>query len=302
MKIYTVIYTVLSLVAALILAGFVTAIGFIPPLVPYEFTIKFTVTITAGVVSVIILVGGIGGVLGGEGNTLWVSVGSGATSLILTAASVVGGWYIFWVNPIARAEYEDVVLGDSSFAKELVSGLLDEAYDEDCSEAGYFDYRIGLWYGASYSSYGYRRGAPINLYVSHCPGLVWTVSASGYFPVPVASVKYVNINPYQMRVGPDGDLEVEDDAGEWVPLSKVSGYLANDPKASDSLRRLLKEDVDFSIDYGAPRVTYYIHGGSRLDVLAERERLSRLLDLIAGIYPEGYDYNWDPAEFGDYNV
>jgi hypothetical protein len=300
LKIYTVIYTVLSLVAALILAGVATAVGFIPPLVPYEFTIKFIVTITAGVVSIIILVGGLAGVLGGKGNTRWLSLGAGAISLILTAASVIAGWYIFWVNPIARAEYEDVVLGDSSFAKELVSGLLDEAYGEDYSEAGYFDYRIGLWYGASYSSYGYRRGAPINLYVSHYPGLVWTVSASGYFPVPVASVKNVNINPYQMRVGPDGTLEVEGrDAGDWVSLSTVSGYLANDPKASNALRRLLKEDVDFSITCGAPGVMYYIYG-DRFDVRAERKRLSQLLDLIADIYPPGAKFDWDPSEIPDY--
>jgi hypothetical protein len=301
MKIYTGIYVVLSLAAALILAGVSTAAGFIPPLVPYEFAIKFIVTITAGVVSIIILVGGVGGVLGGEGNTRWVSVGAGAISLVVVAATVIGGWYIFWINPIARAEYESKILGGSSFAKELVSGQLDDAHDEDYSNAGYFDYRMGLWYGASYSSYGYRRGAPINLYISHYPGSDWSVSASGYFPVPVPSVKYMNINSYQMRVGPDGTIEVEGgDPGEWVALSTVSGYLANDPKASNALRRLLESDLDFSINNGAPYVYYYIPADVEPDIRAEKERLSVILDYIADIYPPGAKFNWDPSSMTCY--
>jgi hypothetical protein len=299
LKIYTVIYTVLSLVAALILAGVATAVGFIPPLVPYEFTIKFIVTITAGIVSIIILVGGIGGVLGGEGNTRWLSAGAGAISLILTAASVIAGWYIFWINPIARAEYESEIVGGSSFAKELVSGQLDDAHDVDSLKAGYFEYRMGLWYGVSYSSYGYRRGAPINLYVSRYAGSEWSVSASGYFPVPVPSVRYLNINPYQMRVGPDGTLEVEDgDAGDWVSLSTVSGYLANDPKASNALRWLLESDTEFSIDNGAPYVYYTMP--AEPDVRAEKTRLSVIIDYIADIYPPGAEFDWDPSDISGY--
>ncbi|UCE27869.1 MAG: hypothetical protein JSW52_03700 [Candidatus Coatesbacteria bacterium] len=295
MKIYTGIYTFLSLMAALILVGVATVAGFIPPLVPYEFAIKFIVIITAGVVSVIILVGGVGGVLGGEGNTRWVSVGACAISLILTAASVIGGWYIFWINPIARAEYESEIVGGSSFAKELVSGQLDDAHDAGSSEAGYFEYRMGLWYGVSYSSYGYRRGAPVNLYVSRYAGSDWSVSASGYFPVPVPSVKYLNINPYQMRVGPDGTLELEGgDAGEWVSLSTVSGYLANDPKASNAFRWLLESDTEFSINNGAPYVYYTMPGEP--DVRAEKERLSVILDYIADIYPPGAKFDWDPSD------
>jgi hypothetical protein len=278
-----------------------TAVGFIPALVPSELAIKSFLTLIAALVCFVIIVGGVVGVLGGDGNRRWLSAGAGAISLIIAAAGIAGGWYIFWINPIARAEYEARILDDSSFAVELVSGQLDDAYDEDYSEAGYFDYRMGLWYGASYSSYGYRRGAPINLSVSHYPDSDWSVSASGYFPVPVASVKYVNINSYQMRVSPDGTLEVEGgDAGEWVPLSTVSDYLADDPKASDALRRLLKSDVDFSINYGTPNIYYDIPEDGELDVRAERERLSRLLDLIADFYPPGAKYDWDPSALPSY--
>lgn len=301
MKIYTGIYVAFSLAAALVLAATATAVGFIPPLVPYEFAIKFVLTLTTAVVCIIILVGALAGGLGGEVNTRWLSLGAGAISLILTAASVVGGWYIFWINPIARAEYESRIVGDSAFATELVSGQLDDAYDADYSKAGYFEYRMGLWYGASYSSYGYRRGAPINLYVSHYPGSDWNVSASGYFPVPVPSVKYLNINSYQIRVGPDGALEVEGgDAGEWVPLSAVSGYLANDPKASNALKRLLESDTEFSINGGAPYVYYNIPAGAEPDVQAEKERLSVILDYIADLYPPGAKFDWDPGDIPDY--
>jgi hypothetical protein len=301
MKIYTGVYVALSLIATLVLVGVAASVGFIPPLVPYEFAIKSILTITAAVVCVMILVGGVAGVLGGEGNARWISIGAGAISLVVAAAAVIGGWYLFWINPIARAEYEARILGDSSFAVELVSGQLDDAYDEDFSEVGYFDYRMGLWYGASYSSYGYRRGAPINLSVSHYPGSDWSVSASGYFPVPVASVKYVNINSYQMRVSPDGTLEVEGgDASEWVPLSTVSGYLANDPKASNALRELLISGTEFSIGGGAPYVYYNIPESGELDARAERERLSDVIDLIADIYPPGAEYDWDPSDLPSY--
>lgn len=301
MKVFTGVYVVLSLVAALVLAGAAMAAGFIPPLVPYEFAIKFILTITAVVICIMIFVGAIAGGFGGEGNARWISIGAGAISLLVAAAAVIGGWYIFWINPIARAEYEAKILGDSSFAEELVSGQLDDAYDEDYSEAGYFDYRMGLWYGANYSSYGYRRGAPINLSVSHYPGSDWSVSASGYFPVPVASVKYVNINSYQMRVSPDGTLEVEGgDAGEWVPLSTVSGYLANDPEASNALWELLISGTEFSIGGGAPYVYYNIPESGELDARAERERLSDVIDLIADIYPPGAEYDWDPSDILDY--
>jgi hypothetical protein len=301
MKIYTGIYVAFSLVAALVVAAAATAVGFIPALVPYEFTIKFGLTLITAVVCIVIFVGALPGGLGGKGNTRWLSAGAGAISLILTAASVIGGWYIFWINPIARAEYGSKIVGGSSFAKELVSGQLEDAYDADYSKIGYFEYRMGLWYGANYSSYGYRRGAPIYLYVTRYPGSDWSVSVSGYFPVPVPSVRYLNINSYQMRVGPDGTLEAEGgDAGEWVPLATVSGYLANDSKASNAIRRLLESNTDFSINGGAPYVNYNISTGAKPDVRAEKERLSAILDYIADIYPPGAKFDWDPSEIPDY--
>jgi hypothetical protein len=306
MKIYTGIYIVLSLAAALVLAGVATGVGFIPALVPFEIAIKSFLTLVAALMCVLVIVGALFCTLNERRKARWFPAGAGAISLVITAAGIAAGWHIFWINPTARIGYEEVVLRDSALAEELVSGLLDDAYDEDQSDSSYLEYRTGRWRGTFYSSSGYRRGAPVYISLYYYHGSDWWVNTSGYGPVPVDSVKDLNIERNQIRELPDGTFEVENDAGEWVPLSTVSDYLANDPKASDALRRLLKEDVDFStdfsIDYGAPGVTYYIYGDGGLDVRAERERLSRLLDLIAGIYPEGYDYGWDPAEFGDYNV
>jgi hypothetical protein len=104
-----------------------------------------------------------------------------------------------------------------------------------------------------------------------------------------------------MRVSPDGTLEVEGgDAGEWVPLSTVSSYLADDPNASNALRRLLESDAEFSINSGAPYVYYNIPESGELDARAERERLSDVIDLIADIYPPGAEFDWDPSDLPSY--
>ncbi|UCE28143.1 MAG: hypothetical protein JSW52_05185, partial [Candidatus Coatesbacteria bacterium] len=265
--------------------------------------IKSFLTLISALVWVIIIVGALFCGLSEGRKARWLLAGAGAISLVITAAGVAGGWYVFWINPTARIGYEVVVLGDSVLAEELVSGLLDDEYVENQSNSGYLEYRTGQWRGTFYSSRGYRRGAPVYIYLDHYPGFGWFVNASGYSPVPVDSVEDLNIALNQIRPLPNGTFEVENDDGECVPLSTVNDYLANDPKASDSLRGMLKEDVDFSIvfsiDNGAPGVNYLIFD-NRFDVLAERERLSRLLDLIAGFYPADYDYDWDPAEFGDY--
>jgi hypothetical protein len=300
MKIYTGIYIVLSLAAALVLAGVATGVGFIPALVPSELAIKSVLTLIAALVCVVIIVGALFCALTERRNARWFPAVAGAISLVVAIASVIGGWYLFWINPTAHAEYEDEVLGGSAFAKELVSGLLDDSYDEDHSDSGYLEYRTGQWRGTFYSSRGYRRGAPVFIYVTRYPGSDWWVNASGYGPVPVDSVKDLNIMRHQIRELPDGTFEIESGAGEWAPLSTVSGYLANEPKASDAFRRLLKADLEFFIDYGAPSVYYHFPEDGELDIRAERERLSRLLDLIAGFYPAGYDYNWDPSDFVPY--
>jgi hypothetical protein len=293
MKIYTGIYIAFSLASAFVLAGVATAVGFIPALVPSEIAIKSVLTLIAALMCVVIIAGALFCALTERRNARWFPAAAGAISFIIIAVGIAAGWYIFWINPTARIGYEVVVLGDSALAKELVSGLLDEAYDEDQSNSGYLEYRMGQWRGTFYSSCGYRRGAPVYIYLDHYPGFGWFVNASGYGPVPVDSVEDLNIALNQIRALPDGTFEVENDDGECVPLSAVSGYLANDPKASDSLRGLLKEDVDFSIvfsiDNGAPGVNYLIFD-DRFDVLAERERLSRLLNLIAGFYPAGAAY------------
>jgi hypothetical protein len=232
MKVYTGIYIVFSLVAALALAGVATGVGFIPALVPSELAIKSVLTLTAALVCVVIIVGALFCALTERRNARWLPAGAAAISLIITAVGIAAGWYIFWINPIARAEYEAKILGGSSFARELVSGQLDDGYVENQSNSSYLEYRMGRWRGTFYSSCGYRRGAPVYICLYYYHGSDWWVNTSGY---------------------------------------------------------------------GPPGVDYYIYG-DRLDVKAERERLSRVLDLIAGVYPAGYDYNWDPAEFGDYNV
>ncbi|UCE28145.1 MAG: hypothetical protein JSW52_05195, partial [Candidatus Coatesbacteria bacterium] len=270
MKIYTGIYIILSLAAVLVLAGVATGVGFIPALVPSEFAVKSFLTLIGALMWVVIIVGALFCGLREGRNARWLLAGACAISLVITAVGVAGGWYVFWINPTARIGYEEVVLRDSALAEELVSGLLDDEYVENQSNSSYLEYRTGRWSGTFYSSCGYRRGAPVYISLYYYHRSDWWVNTSGYGPVPVDSVKDLNIERNQIRALSDGTFEVENDAGEWVPLSTVSDYLANDPKASDALRRLLKEDVDFSTDfsitYGAPGVIYYIYGDGGLDV------------------------------------